>query len=186
MLRSNATGRRHRSRRRHSPLVPRPTRMPHSGRRHPGPQVSFHILLALRLIGDHLRATPNVRRGNSIADRRAGRGFRPVAKTHRGSRPRGLTGGDLPPQRLPKSELARKHLLCAQYNAWRRGKWRSFHQRNLGDRHSAAETNGTSHTSDAAPSLGTTSKRRRWNAPSVERCPIEIIVERFRRSCSSR
>jgi hypothetical protein len=43
--------------------------MPHSDRRHPDPQVSFHILLALRLIGDHLRATQDVRPGNSIADR---------------------------------------------------------------------------------------------------------------------
>jgi hypothetical protein len=46
--------------------------MPHSDRRHPDLQVSFHILLARRLIGDHHRATQNVSQGNNIADRRAG------------------------------------------------------------------------------------------------------------------
>jgi hypothetical protein len=49
--------------------------MPHSDRRHPDPQVRFHILLARRLIGDHHQATQNVRQGNSIADRRAGLGL---------------------------------------------------------------------------------------------------------------
>ena len=62
--------------------------MPHSDRRHPDPPVSFHILLALRLIGDHLRATQDVRPGNSIADRVPGLpSSRPSllgAKTHLG------------------------------------------------------------------------------------------------------
>jgi hypothetical protein len=43
--------------------------MPRLDRRRPDPQVPFHILLDRRLIVDHHWATPDVRRGNSIADR---------------------------------------------------------------------------------------------------------------------
>ena len=61
---------RRRPRKHHILRVSRPIRMPRLDRRRPDPPVRFHIHLDRSLIVDHHRATQDVRRGNSIADRR--------------------------------------------------------------------------------------------------------------------